>query len=88
MYLSVVWQEAKNRGYHFDQTKFIPVKPDFKMPVNKGQLEYEFQHLLSKLITRDLEKHASIIQTNKIEPHPLFQITDGGIEKWEKVTIR
>ena len=84
-YLADVWHESQARGYHFDKTKidwnFITVL----IPVNEGQIKYEFQHLLNKLKLRDQQKYEQLKNMQQIESHPLFVIVTGEIETWEKI---
>src|SRR3989339_1383733 len=52
-YLSVVYKEALRRGFNFAKDK---IKWEFKpttLTVTTGQLYYEKEHLLNKLILRD-----------------------------------
>lgn len=82
-YLSEVYFEATARGFNFDISKFsIPNERQY-LPVNSGQLEYEFRHLLAKLKVRDTNLFEKFRNENKIEPHPLFQVIEGEIESWE-----
>ncbi len=82
-YLQAVYLEAKRRGYNFNETKFNPNFKPTTLNVTTGQLNYERTHLLNKLLTRDPQRHSSLINVKKLEPHPLFQITEGDIEDWE-----
>lgn len=82
-YLSIVYQEAKKRNYHFDSTKFKTRSKSIKLTVTKGQLEYEWKHLLSKLEKRNIDHYFEISKSNDIDPHPLFIIVPGEIENWE-----
>ena len=84
-YLYYVYLEGVSRGYRFQKEKIIRYSPALKIPVKKGQLEYEFRHLLRKLEKRSPGKYLEIKDEEVIEPHPLFYIIDGGIEDWEKV---
>ena len=84
-YLAAVYQESQIRGYHFNKEKVDFYHDPLTLTVTRSQIEYETQHLLKKLKTRDMERyHRLLIETN-IEPHPLFKITDGNIEEWEIV---
>lgn len=83
-YLKYVWLEAIKRNYNFDSTKFIDIDIIEKIKVNKGQLYYEKEHLQNKLKIRDVNCYNLLINTTQIEPHPLFYIIEGDIEKWEK----
>jgi hypothetical protein len=83
-YLKAVYEESVKRGYKFDRTKirwnFIPIK----LTVTTGQLDYERNHLLNKLKTRDKINYYKLIDKNEFGPHPLFEVVKGPIEKWEK----
>ena len=82
-YLAVVYNEAFARGYRFDRNKidwaFVPLK----MEVTTGQIKYETEHLLTKLKQRDAVKFEELHQLYNFDPHPMFEVVDGGIEKWE-----
>ena len=84
-YLSAVFQESLTRGYHFSKTKFsIDFHPQ-TLTVTQEQVEYEMQHLLKKLKTRDFTKYNELINQKNIEPHPLFKMIEGEVEEWEIV---
>jgi hypothetical protein len=83
-YLTIVYQEALDRGYHFDKDKINWKFKTTKIPLTTGQLEYEISHLLKKIQTRDVNKYKLLREINKFEAHPLFVIIDGEIEIWEK----
>ena len=84
-YLWDVLDEANRRGFNFNPTKLDPKLACAKIPVSGGQLAYEFEHLQAKLKTRD-PKWYKINQSRKMEilPHPLIEITTGGIAGWER----
>jgi len=84
-YLLEVWEEASRRGYRFDESKIVAVRMCEKMPVTKGQLEYEFQHLLRKLEKRDSERYEKLKNEREIDPNPVFFVVEGGVEEWERV---
>jgi len=89
LYLEVIYRESLKRGYRFDRNKFTPQKDDGKhLTVTRGQLEYEWQHLLNKLKKRDITRYNRLSGIKEIECHPLFVVTDGDIEDWELVKNR
>jgi hypothetical protein len=47
-------------------------------------MEFEWRHLLAKLKRRDREKFIGIRGVPRPKPHPLFRVTSGGIEDWER----
>ena len=84
-YLAVVYEESTTRGYHFNKAKFNVYNEPLNIIVTLGQIEYETQHLLKKLETRDTERYHRLLKETSIEPHPLFTIIEGEIEEWEIV---
>jgi len=87
-YLTSVYQEASNRGYHFDKGKIDENFKSGKIPVTSGQMAYETKHLLRKLEIRDPERFLELSLLGKSEPHPIFKVIEGGIELWEKTESR
>lgn len=82
-YLTAVWNEASRRGYRFNQAKIGELGQSAPIAASCGQLEYEWQHLLSKLTIRAPDWLASLPPVTQPEPHPLFQIIPGVIAEWE-----
>lgn len=84
-YLCIVAQEADARGYNFDKSKIINKRYTRQIPVNTGQLAFEFKHLLRKLEIRAPDRCKALKNTRTINIPPLFRKTRGGIEEWEIV---
>lgn len=84
-YLFEVWKEANKRSYKFNLSKIKKVVLKKKIPVTKGQLAYEFKHLLKKLKKRNFRKYKDLRNLKEVEPNPIFKIVKGDIESWEKV---
>ena len=83
-YLSKVYEEGLIRGYNFDNSKIVAsISIVKKILVNKGQLEYELEHLRQKLKIRDFKRYELISGIKIIEKHPLFKQVEGDIESWE-----
>jgi len=82
-YLSVVAEEARQRGYAFDTSKIEGVRTRRKGFVSRGQLQYEAAHLRKKLRERDPELYRA---SRRIElaPHPCFDVCDGPVASWER----
>lgn len=89
-YLKAVHEEATRRGLNYDETKIgnecrVKLKP---LPVTKGQLDYEWQHLVAKLRNRSpewlkqIESDFPAVTTN-----PIFEVTEGEIESWEVTDV-
>lgn len=84
--LAVVRQEASRRGCSFDAGKIGPLR--FRGPIieTKGQLLYEWEHLLRKLAVRDPAKLRASRSVAVPEP-PLFRIARGKVRAWEKARV-
>ncbi len=82
-YLEAVYDESKIRKYIFDITKFNHTEKKIKLRVTQGQINYEYEHLLNKLKTRDPMLYEKLKKNKIIEPHPIFKIVKGDVEKWE-----
>ncbi|MCX8012127.1 MAG: pyrimidine dimer DNA glycosylase/endonuclease V, partial [Desulfobacterota bacterium] len=82
-YLWGVADEAVKRGYKFNREKILKRGECSLIPISKGQLEYEFRHLLSKLKVRDLIRYNKLKFLKEMQPHPLFVKVSGGIVDWE-----
>ena len=87
-YLQVIHDESLARGFSFDETKIGPGRVRKPLPIQQGQLAYEFTHLVSKLKTRDPERYRSIRSVAAPKPHPLFRIVPGAVAAWEKSIIK
>lgn len=85
-YLHAVREEADSRGYRFDSDKIVGRRARKKITATRGQLLYEWDHLQRKLEIRAPAKLAEIKQVPQPEAHPLFDIVDGSVAAWEKVT--
>lgn len=94
-YLSFIWAEGMRREYKFNCSKILG-KPNNikKIEITRGQLLYEFIHLQKKLKIRDKDhRERNILSVSwcipfwriQLEPHPLFKVVEGDIEKWEKI---
>lgn len=84
-YLSAVHAEASARGYAFDRTKVGSVRSITAIAVTRGQLEYEWEHLLRKLSVRSPVYYRRWRSLETPECHPVFQGRTGGIESWERI---
>ena len=82
-YLKGVADEADRRGYKFDRTKIVKKRFRGILPVTKGQLEYEFTHLLGKLKKRAPDLYKRFNKVERIKLHPLFEKIAGDVEDWE-----
>ncbi|HOE58613.1 MAG TPA: pyrimidine dimer DNA glycosylase/endonuclease V [Bacteroidales bacterium] len=84
-YLNVVWQEAQNRGYNFDVSKFKQTETMTRIAITEGQVEFQLHHLLNKLKKRDVKKYNEVKIIDMPVTHPLFYLVAGEVESWEKI---
>ena len=83
-FLEGIAEEAKRRGYRFDCKRICERRFPGRLAETKGQLLYEWEHLLVKLQTRAPELHLEFRSVTTPEPHPLFRIVSGKVREWEK----
>ena len=89
-YLLIVYKEAQKRNLNFtkDKIDFEKISQDLRIPIKKGQLIYEFNHLKKKLKIRDFPQYEILKTIENIEAHSLFKIVDSDdIETWEVASI-
>lgn len=84
-YLRIVQEEATRRGYQFDARKIGRAEHEERLSVNRGQVQYEWQHLRRKLEQRSPAWLAQLPATQRLTVHPLFRVVAGGVAKWEVV---
>ncbi len=86
-YLHAVCDEADRRTYKFQRSKIVADKKAIApIEVSSGQVDYEWQHFLSKIANRDNKLLQELKDLQDIEPHPLFLIVDGKVASWERMT--
>jgi hypothetical protein len=83
-YLRSVAAEAAARGYSFDASKLGPGRGARRLRATRGQLAYEWQHLMKKLRRRNPALYARWRRTRAPAAHPLFRLVAGDIEPWER----
>lgn len=88
-YLHLICDEAGTRGYNFDRARIVAVrsKGKRKLAVTRGQVEYEWRHLLRKLKTRDPARHKNLVKLKKTPTvFGVFRVTPAkNVESWEIV---
>lgn len=84
-YLSVVYTDAKQRGFNFNKNKIDESFTRQSISVTHMQLEYEQKHLLLKLKSRCEQEYIRLKNEALFIPHPLFFMIEGDIETWEVV---
>ncbi len=83
-YLRAIHAESVERGYSFDAARIGHARCVGRIPVTRGQLAYEWDHLQAKVKRRNPLWYVSIRDLRQPVAHPLFRIVDGEIESWEK----
>jgi hypothetical protein len=83
-FLAGIADEARSRGYHFDETRILRRRLRGRIPETRGQLLHEWAHLKAKLRVRAPECVGLLRGVALPEPHPLFQIVPGAVRDWEK----
>jgi len=84
-YLEEVSREASRRGYRFAAEKIGPHRSVSPIPVTSGQIRFERELLLKKLLQRD-PSACGVLQTiTEPDPHPLLIVGPGGVEPWERI---
>lgn len=83
-YLASVHSEAERRGYSFDRSKIGPICEVDRIVVTRGQLDYEWEHLMKKLASRNPALHQKWCSEDRIVPHQLFVVRAGPVAPWER----
>jgi hypothetical protein len=83
-YLAEVWAEADRRGYSFDRRKLGRRRVRRQIRVSRGQVDYEWRHLMRKLRLRDRARYRLHRKVIRPSPHSLFRIVVGPIATWER----
>ena len=86
-YLAGVHAEALVRGYSFDATKIGPVRAVARIAVTIGQISYEWEHLLLKLMARSPDLFAKWSKLGNPTCHPLFSPRFGPVAAWERMQV-
>ena len=86
-YLRHVHAEALARGYRFDRGRIGSSAAVGRIPVTRGQIELEWEHLRAKLERRDPARAARCEAVTFPATHPLFRVVSGGVEAWERAGI-
>lgn len=87
-YLGAVHAEAERRGYTFDRRKLGRPGGERLITEARGQLDYEWAHLMDKLRRRRPERYRELLEVRRPVAHPLFRIVSGPVADWERGTGR
>ena len=80
-YLLEVWKEANSRGYSFARAKVRRTGKMKPIPVTRGQVKYEWEHLRKKLRKRDPARLKNLKGKPKLDP--VFLSVPGTVTDWE-----
>ena len=83
-YLGAIHDEASIRGYSFDRSKVGRLRVVEHISVTRGQLEFEWQHLLAKVARRSPEHYRKLRLIRSPQWHPLVRPRAGQVEIWER----
>lgn len=83
-YLDAVYGEARARGFEFDHRKLGSRRQRTVITVSRGQLLYEWTHLLAKLRRRSPSLWRQWVEVPMPDAHPLFRIRPGPVASWER----
>lgn len=85
-FLAAYVAEADTRGYRFNRGKIVgdPLAPVASIPLETGQLDYEWHHLTGKLALRSPEVASRWEHVTRPDAHPLFTVHDGPVATWER----
>lgn len=84
LFLAHIAEEATQRGYSFDRSKISLIRT-LNINVTKGQITYEWLHLMKKLSQRSPDLHRRFSSITLPEQNPIFTVVPGEIESWEKL---
>ena len=84
-FLTQIYKEAVRRNFSYNKDKIRMIDGIPPIPVTKGQLEYELEHLKRKLQKRSPELLVKLPALSNLKPNPLFETIEGDVEEWEIV---
>jgi len=83
-YIRGIYEDARRRGYRFDQTKLGRSEGCGRVAESEGQLAYEWLHLKRKLRSRSPAWYREVGRATRPRAHPLFVIHPGPVRPWER----
>src|SRR5688500_10788380 len=87
-YLAGVYAEALRRGYRFDAGKLRGRRTSARLAGTRGQLDFEWSHLLRKLRQRSPAQFRALRELARPRAHPQFRVKRGPIAPWERGATR
>ena len=83
-YLAGLYAEAALRGYRFERRKLAGTLARERLRATRGQLAFEWGHLLKKLRRRSPQLYARLRLLRTPQAHPMFRVVAGPVAAWEK----
>ena len=85
-YLYFIFDEGV-KSFKFNPKKVNKslVDANLRIPVIMGPLCYEYNLLINKLLNRDPAEAKVLLNNKTLEPHSLFIVVFGDVEKWKKL---
>ncbi len=83
-YLREVYAESVVRGYRFDARKLGRKVRVGRISVTRGQVAYEWKHLMAKLRRRDPARYRANLPVRRPASHPSFKPRPGPVAEWER----
>lgn len=83
-YLRAVRAEATRRGYQFAGRRISRRRSADRLTVTRGQLDFEWEHLMAKMRARAPALHARLRRTRRPAAHPIFRVVRGPVAPWER----
>lgn len=84
-WLDALADVADARGYRFDRTRLAVPAGAERLPLTRGQLALEWEHLRAKVAARDA---GWLDRLDAPRPHPMFDLVPGPVEAWERAVPR
>jgi hypothetical protein len=81
-WLAGLLEEARARGYAFDAARAGIPPEGVALPLARGQLDWEWEHLRQKLLRRSPARAERLPAIP--EAHPVFRLVEEPVEAWER----
>jgi len=89
LYLRGLAMEASRRGIFFDVARLPDIPEDYRVriPVNAGQIEYEWRQLIRQLAPKSLLKARLLSAKDRHDLNPLFlRRPTGSVAAWQRLS--
>lgn len=72
VYICTLYDEAARRGYRYDPAKICRTEITVRLPVSRGQMEYEFEHLKKTLTAKPFGLPAALPSPVSAAQSPVY----------------